>query len=115
MKGCVSSLGGGSHLVSQPPALAPHSHSTPRQSPKALPLLQRTPQPLPGCARVLFVTERIIRIMATRPAATVVLPGPRAPLAPRRFGAPYACGSRGSSEEEEGKQNKTNPGRRRAG
>lgn len=81
------------------PRLGPSSPipTPPPPSPEALPLLQRTPQPLPECARVLFVTERIIRIMASRPAATVVLPGPRVSLAPRRFGAPYARGSRGSS------------------
>lgn len=41
--------------------------------------------------------ERIIRIMASRPAATVALPGPSAPLAPGRSRATHARGSRGSS------------------
>lgn len=59
-KGCVSSLGGGSHRVSPPPALAspPPLLPHPPQPPAALPLLRRTPPLLPACARVLFVTGR---------------------------------------------------------
>lgn len=103
-KGCVSALGGGFHPDSPPLAFAtPYSLPT-----AALPLPGRTPPQLPGCARVLFVTVRQRGLSGSWPpwpAAAVALPGPRAPLAPRRSQAPRvpAAVARGRHEAKENK------------
>nr|KAF6314861.1 hypothetical protein mMyoMyo1_008638 [Myotis myotis] len=101
------------------PASGPHAPPPPPPHlllpAEALPLLQRTPPSPPGCARVLFVTvrqKRIIRIMASRPEATISLPGPRAPLAPGQLRATYARDSRGSScRKTQSKRRQTRGGR----